>query len=60
MASLRNEQGVMLVAAILLLFFVSLFLFTIVSWHDKIYKTYDAIELYYMNEAIQNMKRGGT
>ncbi len=33
-AYIRNERGAMLAAAIIFLFFVSLFLFSIVSWHD--------------------------
>ena len=49
----------MLAAAIVLLFFVSLFLFTIVSWHDSLQRTYDSLETYYDNETVKIMKRGG-
>ena len=54
---IRNERGAMLAAAIILLFFVSLFLFSIVSWHDSIYRTYDSLETYYENETMKIMKR---
>ena len=54
---LRNEDGSVLVIAIILLFFVSLFLFSIVLWHDSIYRNYDSLELYYENEAIKIMEQ---
>ncbi|MEK5038833.1 hypothetical protein [Sporosarcina sp. FSL K6-3457] len=37
MGFIQNERGAMLAAAIILLFFVSLFLFTLVSWHDSLH-----------------------
>ncbi|CAM3123000.1 hypothetical protein FITA111629_04920 [Filibacter tadaridae] len=58
MDSIRNERGVVLVAAIVLLFFISLFLFSIVSWHDSLYRTYDSLGTYYENETVKTMKRG--
>ncbi|MCZ2260083.1 hypothetical protein [Sporosarcina sp. G11-34] len=57
MGSIRNEQGAMLVTAIILLFFVSLFLFSIVSWHDSMYRSFDSLETYYENETMKIMKR---
>lgn len=54
---LRNEGGSVLVIAIILLFFVSLFLFSIVLWHDSIYRNYDSLELYYENETIKIMEQ---
>ena len=54
---IRNESGVMLVATIILLFFVSLFLFTIVLWHDSLYRNYDSLETYYENETLEIMKQ---
>ena len=51
----QNENGSVLVVAIILLFFVSLFLFSIVLWHDSIYINYDSLELYYENETIKIM-----
>ncbi|WP_342511376.1 hypothetical protein MKY34_13400 [Sporosarcina sp. FSL K6-1522] len=59
MGCIQNEDGAMLAAAIVLLFFVSLFLFTIVSWHDSLQRTYDSLETYYDNETVKIMKRGG-
>ncbi|MBE1553763.1 hypothetical protein [Sporosarcina limicola] len=59
MGFIRNEDGAMLAAAIVLLFFVSLFLFSLVSWHDSLYKTYDSLETYYENETMRIMKRDG-
>lgn len=53
---IRNESGAMLVATIILLFFVSLFLFSIVLWHDSLYRNYDSLETYYENEALEIMK----
>ena len=58
MASIRNEHGAMLAAAIILLFFVSLFLFTLVSWHDSLQRTYDSLETYYENETMKNNETG--
>ncbi|MBO0600333.1 hypothetical protein I2483_01540 [Sporosarcina sp. E16_3] len=59
MGFIRNERGVMLAVAIILLFFVSLFLFSLVSWHDSIQRTYDSLETYYENETVRTMKRNG-
>ncbi|MEK4403130.1 hypothetical protein MKZ26_01645 [Sporosarcina sp. FSL K6-6792] len=56
---IRNEHGAMLAAAIILLFFVSLFLFSLVSWHDSIQRSYDSLETYYENETVRTMKRNG-
>ncbi|MFC5590994.1 hypothetical protein ACFPRA_19120 [Sporosarcina soli] len=56
---IRCEQGVMLIAAIILLFFVSLFLFTLVSWHDSLQRTYDSLATYYENETARIMKQDG-
>lgn len=52
---LINERGAMLAAAIILLFFVSLFLFSIVLWHDSVYRNFDSLEIYYENEAVKIM-----
>jgi hypothetical protein len=57
--SIRNEDGAMLAAAIILLFFVSLFLFTLVSWHDSLQRNYDSLETYYEKETVRIMKRDG-
>ncbi|GKV64596.1 hypothetical protein NCCP2331_07490 [Sporosarcina sp. NCCP-2331] len=54
---IQNEQGGMFVFAIILLFFVSLFLFSLVSWHDSLYSIYDSLEIYYEREAVKLMKR---
>ena len=54
---IRNEQGAILATTIILLFFVSLFLFSIVLWHDSLYRNYDSLETYYENEALEIMKR---
>ena len=56
---IRNERGVMLASAIILLFFVSLFLFSLISWHDSMQRTYDSLETYYENETVRIMKRNG-
>ncbi|MFS0575198.1 hypothetical protein AB1K83_06175 [Sporosarcina sp. 179-K 3D1 HS] len=53
----RNERGAMLAAAIVLLFFVSLFLFTLVSWHDSLNRTYDSVATYYKNETVKTMQQ---
>ncbi|WP_318615007.1 hypothetical protein [Sporosarcina sp. YIM B06819] len=58
MAAFQNERGAMLAAAIILLFFVSLFLFTLVSWHDSLQRTYDSLETFYVNETKKTMNRG--
>ncbi|WP_342505180.1 hypothetical protein [Sporosarcina sp. FSL K6-2383] len=57
MASIHNERGVILAAAIVLLFFVSTFLFTLVSWHDSIQRNYDSLEMFYENETKKIMNR---
>ena len=54
---IQNEGGAVLVAAIILLFFVSTFLFSIVLWHDSIYRNYDSLEIYYENETIKIMEQ---
>lgn len=54
---IQNEGGAVLVAAIILLFFVSTFLFSIVLWHDSIYRNYDSLEIYYGNETIKIMEQ---
>ncbi|MER2088764.1 MAG: hypothetical protein ABS920_03435 [Sporosarcina sp.] len=59
MDSIRNEDGALLASAIILLFFVSLFLFSLVSWHDSVQRTYDSLETYYENETVRTMKRNG-
>ncbi|MDW0112143.1 hypothetical protein [Sporosarcina saromensis] len=58
MDSVRNERGTVLAAALLLLVAVSLFLFTLVSWHSNIYRTFDSIEIYYDKQATETMKLG--
>lgn len=57
LGKIRNERGAMLVPTIILLFFVSLFLFSIVLWHDSLYRNYDSLETYYENEALEIMKQ---
>ncbi|MEK5070471.1 hypothetical protein [Sporosarcina sp. FSL K6-1508] len=57
MELIRNEHGAMLAAAIILLFFVSLFLFSLVSWHDSLQQSYDSLETYYENETVRIMNR---
>lgn len=52
-----NDKGFMLLNAILLLFFVTLFLFSIVSWHDRLYRGYDSFETYYMQQATAIIER---
>ena len=54
---IRNEQGALLAMTIILLIFVSLFLFSIVLWHDSLYRNYDSLETYYENESVEIMKR---
>ncbi|WP_203246924.1 hypothetical protein [Sporosarcina beigongshangi] len=57
MATIQNERGALLAAAIVLLFFVSTFLFTLVSWHDSIQRNYDSLEIFYENETKKTMSR---
>ncbi|HJF30573.1 MAG TPA: hypothetical protein K8V56_02190 [Sporosarcina psychrophila] len=57
MELIRNEHGAMFAAAIILLFFVSLFLFSLVSWHDSLQQSYDSLETYYENETVRIMNR---
>ena len=57
MGYFRNEKGSLFAAALILLFFVSLFLFTLVSWHSNLYKTYDSLEQYYEKELIKILNR---
>ncbi len=57
LALIQNEEGAVLVTAIILLFFVSTFLFSIVLWHDSIYRHYDSLEMYYEKETIKIMKQ---
>jgi hypothetical protein len=57
LGSIQNEEGAVLVAAIILLFFVSTFLFSIVLWHDSIYRNYDSLEMYYEKETIKIIKQ---
>ena len=54
----RDERGVMLLMALTLLFFVSLFLFTFVSWHSSLYGTYDSLGTIYEEAAITKMQGG--
>ncbi|AXH99021.1 hypothetical protein DV702_04300 [Sporosarcina sp. PTS2304] len=56
---IRNEKGGTFIFAIVLLFFVSLFLFSLVSWHDRLYGLYDSLEIYYTQKAVKLMKRDG-
>ncbi|ARK20106.1 hypothetical protein CSV69_15060 [Sporosarcina sp. P26b] len=56
---IKNEKGGSFIFAIVLLFFVSLFLFSLVSWHDSIYRIYDWLEIYYERKAVELMKRDG-
>jgi len=55
----RNEKGTILAASLILLFLISLFLFTIVSWHTNLYRTFDSIEIYYEKETTKLMRQGG-
>lgn len=55
----KNERGTVLAASIILLFVVSLFLFTLVSWHSNLYRTFDSIETYYENQTTKIMRQGG-
>lgn len=57
LVAIRNERGVMLVATIILLFFVSLFLLSIVMWHDSLYRNFNSLEVYYENQAVNHMNR---
>lgn len=50
---IRNERGAMLAATIILLFFISLFLFSIVMWHDSLYRQFDSLEKYYEKRSIE-------
>lgn len=54
---MRNERGALLASTIILLFFVSLFLFSIVLWHDSLYRNYDSLETYYENETLGILKQ---
>lgn len=54
---IQNERGAMLAATIILLFFVSLFLFSIVMWHDSLYRQFDSLETYYEKRSIEIMKQ---
>lgn len=47
----------MLAATIILLLFVSLFLFSIASWHDILVRTYVSLETYYEKETVEIMRR---
>gem|GEM_PF-6739995 len=58
MELLKNERGVTLLLALVLLFFVSLFLFTFVSWHSNLYETYDSLGTIYEQSAITKMQGG--
>ncbi|MGN7387820.1 hypothetical protein [Sporosarcina sp. SAFN-015] len=55
----RNEKGITLAASLILLFLVSLFLFTIISWHTNLYRTFDSIEIHYEKETTKLMRQGG-
>lgn len=57
LVTIRNERGVTLLATIILLFFVSLFLFSIVLWHDSLYMNFNSLEVYYENRAENYMNR---
>lgn len=59
LAIVRNEHGAILAASLILLFLVSLFLFTIVSWHTNLYRTFDSIEVYYEKETTKLIRQGG-
>ncbi|MDN4609023.1 hypothetical protein [Sporosarcina highlanderae] len=59
MGRIQNEDGIILVASLILLFIVSLFLFTLVSWHSNLYRTFDSIETYYEKETKKIMWQGG-
>ena len=54
---IQNERGAMLAATIILLFFVSLFLFSIVMWHDSLYRQFDSLETYYEKRSIEIMNQ---
>lgn len=55
--TIRNERGVTLVATIILLFFVSIFLFSIVMWHDSLYRNFNSLEIYYEKQTVDYMNR---
>lgn len=57
LAIVQNERGSLFFLALILLFFTSLFLFSIVLWHDSVYMQYDSQELYYWEEAKKTMMR---
>ncbi|MBD7906810.1 hypothetical protein [Sporosarcina gallistercoris] len=58
MDCVKDERGVALVMALALLFFVSLFLFTFVSWHSSLYGSYDSLGTIYEKAAITIMQSG--
>lgn len=50
---IRNERGVTLIATIILLFFISHFLFSVKLWHDSLYRNYSSLEMYYEKKVLQ-------
>ncbi|WJY28454.1 MULTISPECIES: hypothetical protein [Sporosarcina] len=58
MVWLKNEHGVTMLMALILLFFVTLFLFTFVSWHSYLYETFDSLGTIYEQAARTKMQGG--
>lgn len=50
---IQNERGATLIVTIILLFFISHFLFSIKLWHDSLYMNYNSLEVYYEKKVIQ-------
>ncbi|SUJ04337.1 Uncharacterised protein [Sporosarcina pasteurii] len=59
MGIIHNERGITFAATLILLFFVSLFLFSIVMWHDSLYSNLNSLEVYYEKRTIELMRRSG-
>lgn len=57
LVTIHNERGVTFAAALILLFFVSLFLFSIVMWHDSLYMNFSSLETYYEKRTVELMEQ---
>lgn len=56
LAIIQSERGATFAATIILLFYVSFFLFTIVMWHDSLYMNLNSLEVYYEKRVVELMR----
>lgn len=59
MGILRNEEGVTLIATIILLLFIGTFILSIISSYQQSYANYHQLQLYYEAQANMLLEQSG-